>query len=99
MKKKFISLHALVASIFSAACFFASLVSYGQEILYGMTQNGGANNKGVPYQINTDGSGFQSYTDFDGDNGEHPGNGARFTQLIDKRFEGTGFTRTWSSLV
>ncbi len=92
MKKKFISLHALVAPSFSVACLFASLVSSGQEILYGMTQNGGANNKGVPYQINTDGSGFQSFTDFDGDNGERPGNGARFTQLIDKRFEGTGFT-------
>jgi uncharacterized repeat protein (TIGR03803 family) len=70
----------------------ASIVSNGQDVLYGMTQYGGRHNKGVPYQINTDGTGFLPYTDFDGDNGEHPGNGAKFSQLSDKRFVGTGFT-------
>ena len=92
MKKTFTALNALVIWMFSAAMLAASIVSYGQGVLYGMTQYGGVNNKGVPYQIKTDGTGFLSFTDFNGDNGEHPGNGARFSQLIDKRFEGTGFT-------
>ena len=58
-----------------------SALSYSQEYIYGLTQNGGLNNKGVPYQITTSGTGYISYTDFNSSNGEKPGNGAGFTQL------------------
>ncbi|SHH25933.1 Por secretion system C-terminal sorting domain-containing protein [Chryseolinea serpens] len=58
-----------------------STVTYGQEYLIGFTQYGGSYNKGVPYQINTDGSGFMSFKDFDGNTGEKPGDGAGFTQF------------------
>ncbi|GAB3649635.1 hypothetical protein GCM10028791_15500 [Echinicola sediminis] len=52
-----------------------------QEILYGLTQNGGLYEKGVIYQINADGSNYVVYGDFNGENGAHPGNGAGLTQV------------------
>ncbi|HEY5750501.1 MAG TPA: choice-of-anchor tandem repeat GloVer-containing protein [Chryseolinea sp.] len=58
-----------------------STVCYSQDYLIGFTQYGGSYNKGVPYQINTDGSGFTSFKDFDGNTGEKPGDGAGFTQF------------------
>ncbi|WP_200975833.1 choice-of-anchor tandem repeat GloVer-containing protein [Echinicola sp. 20G] len=51
-----------------------------QEILYGLTQNGGAYDKGVVYQIGADGSNYVVYGDFNGENGAHPGNGSGLTQ-------------------
>jgi uncharacterized repeat protein (TIGR03803 family) len=38
------------------------------NILYGMTSSGGANNNGVIFKINRDGTGFQKLLDFDGVN-------------------------------
>jgi uncharacterized repeat protein (TIGR03803 family) len=38
-------------------------------------------NKGVPYQINVDGTDFFSFRDFDGSEAGHPGDGARFSQI------------------
>lgn len=58
----------------------SSVLCSAQSYLYGLTQNGGVNNKGVPYRIKTNGSGFISYTDFNGSNGDKPGKGAGFVQ-------------------
>jgi uncharacterized repeat protein (TIGR03803 family) len=38
------------------------------SVLYGMTYNGGTNNLGVLFRINTDGTGFNRLLDFDGSN-------------------------------
>lgn len=38
------------------------------NVLYGTTYSGGANNKGVAFKINTDGTGFVKLVDFDGVN-------------------------------
>jgi len=43
------------------------------SVLYGMTYSGGANNKGVIFKVNTDGSGFTKLIDFDGLNGTKKG--------------------------
>lgn len=42
------------------------------DTLYGMTALGGEHDKGVLYQMNTDGSNFQILHSFDGDMGEEP---------------------------
>ncbi len=67
--------------ILTNSLFLLAMFCYGQEYLYGLTQYGGFYNKGVPYQITTDGKGFISNVDFDGDIGDRPGNGAAFVQL------------------
>ena len=72
--------------IFSLLLSFSTTICQGQDLLFGLTQYGGVNNKGVPYQISTSGSGFISYTDFDGHQGEKPGNGAAFIQLYNGNF-------------
>ncbi len=74
----------------------SSILSYAQSNLYGLTQYGGADNKGVPYRIKTDGSGFISYTDFNGTNGDKPGNGAGFVQCYGNGIAGmlTALTET-----
>jgi uncharacterized repeat protein (TIGR03803 family) len=46
---------------------YCTLVLSG-NILYGTTSQGGANNKGCLFQINTDGSGYIKLQDFDGTN-------------------------------
>lgn len=58
------------------------------------------NNKGTPYRIKTDGSGFISYTDFNGINGDKPGNGAGFVQCYGNGSAGmlTALTETGSGL-
>lgn len=61
------------------------LQNHAQGVLYGMTQYGGSYNKGVPYQINTDGSGFLSFRDFNGTDFGLPGDGARFSQINERR--------------
>ena len=56
--------------------FLAStLAAHAQQYLYGLTQKGGYYDKGVPYRITTAGTEFVSYSDFDGQGGEKPGNG------------------------
>jgi uncharacterized repeat protein (TIGR03803 family) len=40
--------------------------------LYGMTQAGGANSKGLIFKIKPDGSGYTNLLDFNGTNGDHP---------------------------
>jgi len=42
------------------------------NVLYGMTNSGGANNKGCIFKINTDGSGYIKLLDFNGTNGRNP---------------------------
>lgn len=46
------------------------------NVLFGMTYSGGANNKGVLFKVNTDGTGFAKLIDFDGSfgtkNGSYP---------------------------
>ncbi|HMI66544.1 MAG TPA: choice-of-anchor tandem repeat GloVer-containing protein, partial [Cyclobacteriaceae bacterium] len=59
----------------------SALSSHAQQYLYGLTQKGGYYNKGVPYRIKTAGTEFVSYSDFDGQAGERPGNGAGFLQI------------------
>lgn len=69
-------------AVLSVSLTLLSGLCHGQELLFGLTQKGGYYDKGVPYQITTEGADFISYTDLDGNNGERPGNGAAFTQLI-----------------
>jgi len=46
---------------------------YDNTFMYGMTQSGGANNKGTVFKIKPDGSGFEKLLDFDGiSNGSDP---------------------------
>ena len=80
---KTISTHLGIAfrSVLFCTLLCASTAVHSQDILLGLTQSGGLYNKGVPYQIGTNGTGFISYGDFDGDNGEQPGNGAAFVQV------------------
>lgn len=50
---------------------YGSLVLDGTT-LYGMTNNGGEDNRGTIFKIETDGSGYQKLLDFDDDNGAQP---------------------------
>ena len=77
--------------LLAVACVAVSTASHAQDHLYGLTQSGGFYNKGVPYQISVHGRGFLSYTDLDGNNGEKPGDGAGFTQLIPNKLVGKIF--------
>ncbi len=96
MKKKFVAAKSLlIVCLFSVIFLGVPIDNFGQDVLYGMTQHGGSYNKGVPYQVNTDGTGFFSFRDFDGNEGEHPGDGARFSQLTETgRIKGLGLTLT-----
>jgi len=47
------------------------LISDG-TYLYGMTQQGGDDNKGVVFKIKLDGTSYTKLLDFDGTNGETP---------------------------
>jgi len=78
---------AISKTLLPCLFYFVFLVvetSYGQDVLYGMTQNGGAFDNGVPYQIMSDGTSFLSFRDFDGVIGGRPGDGAKFTQLSNR---------------
>ncbi len=50
---------------------YSSLISDG-TFLYGMTSEGGANDKGTIYKIKPDGTGFAKLLDFSGANGSNP---------------------------
>lgn len=50
---------------------YASFVLDGTT-LYGITNNGGEENRGTIFKIETDGSGYQKLLDFDNDNGAQP---------------------------
>lgn len=50
---------------------YSSLISDG-TFLYGMTSEGGANDKGTIYKIKPDGTGFVKLLDFSGANGSNP---------------------------
>ena len=50
---------------------YGSLV-YDGTYLYGMTNNGGEENRGTIFKIKTDGSDYQKLLDFDDDNGAQP---------------------------
>ena len=50
---------------------YGSLTLSG-SVLYGMTSSGGANDDGVIFSINTDGSGYKDLLDFNGTNGTNP---------------------------
>lgn len=50
---------------------YGSLTLSG-NVMYGMTSDGGANNDGCIFSINTDGSGYKDLFDFDGKNGQTP---------------------------
>jgi len=52
---------------------YSELISDG-IYLYGMTLEGGVNNKGTIFKISKDGSDFEKLFDFDGVNGENPYN-------------------------
>ena len=76
----------VVASKPLLACLFFTFIlltvapdNYGQDVLYGMTRYGGMYDKGVPYQVNVDGTSFFSFQDFEGANWGYPGDGARFS--------------------
>jgi uncharacterized repeat protein (TIGR03803 family) len=47
-------------------------LSYSNGVLYGMTSSGGANNKGIIFSVDTNGSGFVDLLDFNGTNGASP---------------------------
>ena len=81
--KTFISSRPLLSYAFLIFLLTVSWENYGQGVLYGMTQFGGIYDKGVPYQINTDGTNFFSFRDFDDIEGGHPGDGSRFSQLTE----------------
>ncbi len=59
--------------------------SRGQDVLFGMTRTGGIYNRGTVYQINTDGTDFYSYQDFNSVNASSPGDGARLSQISEMR--------------
>jgi uncharacterized repeat protein (TIGR03803 family) len=42
------------------------------SVLYGTTKNGGLNDRGAIFKINTDGTGYTKLLDFDGTNGSEP---------------------------
>jgi uncharacterized repeat protein (TIGR03803 family) len=50
---------------------FGQLVLCGEK-LYGMTLKGGAHNKGIIFSIDTNGSGYKDFLDFNGTNGAYP---------------------------
>jgi len=51
-------------------------LSVSGSTLYGMTYNGGTNDYGVVFKINTDGTGYNKLLDFDGyNNGSYPSRG------------------------
>ena len=47
-------------------------LAYDGVFLYGMTENGGTNNKGVIFKIKQDGTGYVKLFDFAGANGSYP---------------------------
>jgi len=49
-----------------------SALALSGNVLYGMTNAGGANNDGCIFSINTNGSGYQDLLDFNGTNGSTP---------------------------
>jgi uncharacterized repeat protein (TIGR03803 family) len=79
---RFLKPTRITSRLVIAIVFVAStLSSHAQQYLYGLSQKGGYYDKGVPYRIKTAGTDFVSYSDFDGQGGEKPGNGAGFLQI------------------
>ncbi|MGC3945749.1 MAG: T9SS type A sorting domain-containing protein [Chryseolinea sp.] len=68
-----------VALLVVLAALSSSAIS--QDMLYGVTRFGGQYNKGVPFQIRTNGKDYLSYKDFDGKPSDRPGYWSRLTQL------------------
>ncbi|MBA4056195.1 MAG: hypothetical protein C0490_15880, partial [Marivirga sp.] len=86
MKRTFVaSKNLLVCLFFFSILLTVSTENYGQDVVYGMTQYGGIYNKGVPYQVNVDGTDYFSFRDFDGIEVGYPGDGARFSQISERK--------------
>lgn len=82
MKRKLVASKPLLACLFFTFILLTmSPDAHGQDVLYGMTRYGGMYDKGVPYQVNVDGTGFFSFRDFNGTDLGYPGDGARFSQI------------------
>ncbi len=59
------------STVASGATPYGSLTLSG-NLLYGMTNKGGANNLGCVFSVDTAGNGFADLLDFDGSNGQNP---------------------------
>lgn len=64
-------LYNFTGGIGGASPDYGSLTLSGST-LYGMTTDGGANNKGNIFSVDTNGNGYKDLFDFDGTNGQYP---------------------------
>ncbi|MFI5171148.1 MAG: choice-of-anchor tandem repeat GloVer-containing protein [Chitinophagales bacterium] len=65
-------LHEFTGTSPDGALPYGSLWYDGSEYLYGMSAAGGLNIAGMIYKVKTDGSGFETVYDFDGNTGKSP---------------------------
>jgi uncharacterized repeat protein (TIGR03803 family) len=71
----------LCRTVLLVAFVALSFPALSQDMIYGLTRFGGQHNKGVPFQIRTNGKDYMSYKDFDGNPPDRPGYWSRLTQL------------------